>query len=184
MAPADPDGDPRGLAEHESQSVQDLARLYRAHTKGISSLQQAMERATALMGRPGFAVLLGAAVLAWIAYGLTWGGGVTRPAFIWLELSATIMALLVAILILVTQRREDDVAERRAQLTLELALLADRKNAKIIALLEELRRDAPNLADRDDAESQAMSRPADPKAVLEAINREAPPTTQIGRRPQ
>jgi len=51
-----------------------------------------------------------------------------------------------------------------------MALLADRRNAKIVDLLEELRRDAPGIVDRPDPESEAMARPTDTEAVLEAID--------------
>jgi len=78
-------------------------------------------------------------------------------------------ALYMTVLILTTQRREDEFAAHREQLTLELAILSEQKSAKIIALLEELRRDDPHIHDRDDTEADALSTPADPNAVLEAI---------------
>ncbi len=80
---------------------------------------------------------------------------------------------MVAMLILVTQRREDQLADRRAQLTLELALIADKKSSKIIALIEELRRDQPDIADRIDAETMQMAKPADPHSVLQEFDRRA-----------
>ena len=86
-----------------------------------------------------------------------------------LELFATLAALAMGMLILATQRREDVLAEKRSQLTLELALLNETKSAKIISLLEELRRDSPALDDRVDPESDAMSTPTDPQSVLAAI---------------
>jgi uncharacterized membrane protein len=82
----------------------------------------------------------------------------------------TLFALLVAMLILVTQRRQDRLSERRAQLTLELAVLADRKSAKLISLIEELRRDHPEVPDRTDKESDEMAKPANPQEVLAAID--------------
>jgi uncharacterized membrane protein len=54
-------------------------------------------------------------------------------------------------------------------MTLELALLTEQKTAKIIALLEEMRLDSPQLANRIDQEARDMSAPADPHAVLGAI---------------
>ena len=75
----------------------------------------------------------------------------------------------MTVLILTTQRREDEMAGHREQLTLELAILSEQKSAKIIALLEELRRDNPMIRDRHDAEAEALSTPADPNSVLEAI---------------
>jgi hypothetical protein len=40
-----------------------------------------------------------------------------------------------ATMILMTQRRDDEMAMRRDQMTLELAILSEQKSAKIIALL-------------------------------------------------
>ena len=78
-------------------------------------------------------------------------------------------AFLVALLILTTQRHEDVLAERRAQLTLQIAVLAEKKIAKVIELLEEQRRDNPMLADRVDAEANSMARAADPLAHSDRI---------------
>ncbi len=72
-------------------------------------------------------------------------------------------------LILTTQRREDELASLREQLTLELGILSEQKASKIISLLEELRLDNLNIRNRIDLEAAAMSAPADPEAVLEAI---------------
>ena len=77
--------------------------------------------------------------------------------------------LYVVILIYATQRREDQLAELREQLTLELALLSEQKTAKMIQLLEEFRRDIPLVEDRVDEQADAMAEPANPERVLEAI---------------
>jgi uncharacterized membrane protein len=70
------------------------------------------------------------------------------------------------VLILTTQRRDDQLASYRAQLTIELAILSEQKSAKIISLLEEQRRDHPHLENRADNEAAAMAEAADPQAVL------------------
>ena len=89
------------------------------------------------------------------------------------------MALYVTLFILTTQRRDDELAGYREQLTLELAILSEQKSAKIIALLEEIRRDSPHLRNRLDEEADAMAVAADPQAVLDAIKEgEASATTQ------
>jgi uncharacterized membrane protein len=75
----------------------------------------------------------------------------------------------MTVLILTTQRREDKLAGLRDQLTLELSILSEQKSAKIIELLEELRRDDPNISDRADKHADALSTPADPDAVLGAL---------------
>ena len=91
------------------------------------------------------------------------------PPFAGLEFVAAIGALLIAALILTTQRREDQLADFRSQLILELSISNDQKIAKIIELLEESRRDNPEIVDRVDDQAAAMSTPSDTEAVLEAI---------------
>ena len=61
----------------------------------------------------------------------------------------------MGILILSTQRRADQLAELREQMTLELASVTERKVAKVIELIEELRRDSPTLKNRTDHGSPA-----------------------------
>jgi uncharacterized membrane protein len=52
---------------------------------------------------------------------------------------------------------------------LQLNLLSEKKIAKIIALLEELRQDIPNMEQRYDHEAIAMQQSTDPLTVLEAL---------------
>jgi uncharacterized membrane protein len=75
----------------------------------------------------------------------------------------------MTVLILATQRRENELASHHERLTLELAILSEQKAAKIISLLEELRQDHPR--DRVDDEAAAMSEPADPQSVLETFKK-------------
>ena len=52
---------------------------------------------------------------------------------------------------------------------MELALLSEQKTAKVIQLLEEFRRDTPQVHDRVDRQADAMAEPVDPQRVIEAI---------------
>jgi uncharacterized membrane protein len=92
------------------------------------------------------------------------------PPFPWVQTITSVLGFYVMVLILITQRHENRLEETRAQLTLQVAMLAERKNAKIIELLERLRRDHPNIADRIDEDATAMSQPTNAEAVIEAIN--------------
>ena len=84
---------------------------------------------------------------------------------------ATVAALLIALLILTTQRHQDQLAERRAQLTLQIAILSEKKVAKVIALLEEQRQENPLLSSRVDEEAEAIAQSADPDASLDSLRR-------------
>ena len=166
---------PRGdLPGHLIDSIDALSEFHLAHHRAASLTQRILDRLTALVGTPAalIAMVLGIALWTGLILAFNPSGGHLH-AFSWLALAATCAALLVAVLILVTQRREDVLAERRSQLTLELAILADKKAAKIIALLEEMRRDTPHLSNRIDAESDEMATPTDVLEVVAAIDQRA-----------
>ena len=165
------------LSQHLAESIEDLTAFHEAHYLGASWMQRLFDRGTAIVGTPLALVVLTLGLAAWIgAVALFDPGRGGEDAFAWLELGSTCAALLVAVLILVTQRREDILAQRRSQLILELAILSDKKAAKIIALLEEMRRDAPDLNDRVDAESADMAIPTNVLEVVAAIDQRTVPS--------
>jgi uncharacterized membrane protein len=161
------------LPDHIEQTIQAIARLHVQHRRGATRLQRTVDGLTRFFGRPRFAGLLALFILGWIAFNSLSPGG-SRAAFDPWPFSAlqglgTMVALFMTVFILITQRRDDELSELRGQLTLELAMLSEQKTAKLIELLEELRRDLPNVHDRIDREATALSRPADPEAVLEVL---------------
>ena len=89
--------------------------------------------------------------------------------YFWLQGLVGLGALLTTTIVLITQTRQGKLAEQRAQLDLQVSLLAEQKTAKLIALLEELRRDLPEVTNRHDAEAAAMEQSTDPHAILDAL---------------
>ena len=167
------DARPPILPAHIEDTVQAIARLHAEHHGQATTSQRIVEKLTARAGQPRFLFLLAMLMIAWIAGNLVammigykpWD----EPPFYWLQGATGVAALYMTILILATQRREDQLASHREQLTLELGILSEQKAAKIIQLLEELRRDLPGVTNRVDHEALALSSPADPEAVLNAI---------------
>ncbi len=161
------------LPAHIEDTVQAIARLHADHQARATRMQRFVVRLTARAAQPAFVAVLTMVVLAWMALnvGMVAAGRkpIDEPPFFWLQGLVALTALYMTVLILVTQRHEDEMMNHREQLTLELAILSEQKSAKIIALLEELRRDNPMIHDRHDEEAAALSTPADPNSVLDAI---------------
>ena len=161
------------LPAHIDDTVRAIARLHAEHHGEATTSQRVVESLTAGAGRPRSLVVLTGLMIGWMAVNLALPAFGHRawddPPFSWLQGATGVAALYMTILILATQRREDQLASHREQLTLELGILSEQKAAKIIELLEELRRDLPNVRDRVDHEALALSAPADPEAVLNAI---------------
>lgn len=167
------------LDTNAAPAVAQATALLRAeHDNATSTFQRAAARITHLAGLPWFIVLLTAVILGWMGANISAGMlGLHEPdppPFTWLQGAISTGALYMAALILTTQRSQDRLATHREHLTLELAIIADQKVAKIVELLEELRRDSPTIADRRDNEAQTMAKPTDPEVVLQAIKTDGP----------
>jgi uncharacterized membrane protein len=161
------------LPAHVEDTVQAIARLHAEHYEKATPFQKTIDGLTARTGRPEFVGILTVLVLGWMAANVIFPHlgypPLDEPPFPWMQGAIGLSALYMTMLILITQRREDKLASHREQLTLELGILSEQKSAKIIELLEELRRDAPDLRNRVDPEATAMATPADPQEVLDAI---------------
>ena len=161
------------LPEHVSQQLETLAVLHAKAEKEAGFHQHAVESVTAFLGRPLFLNLTIGLVFLWILVNIfPRVFGLIRfdpPPFYWLQGMIGLGALLLTIVVLITQNRQALLSERRAKLDLQVNLLAEQKVAKLIALMEELRRDIPTVKDRFDPEAEAMQQSPDPHAVLEAL---------------
>ena len=161
------------LPEHISQNIETIIALHARHEQNVSPHQRLVETVTAFFGRPAFLYSIVLAITLWvIPNALPRRFGVPRfdpPPFAWLQFSLSIGSLLVTAGVLVTQNRQEKLAEQRAQLTLQLNLLSEQKIAKLIALLEELRRDLPDVKNRYDPEAETMKEATDPHAVILAL---------------
>jgi uncharacterized membrane protein len=165
---------PATLPDHIQTTVAAIAQLHADHKHAATPLQRLMDRLTAGVADPRFVGFVVAAAVVWVAGNLLLSASgrqpLDPPPFVWLQGVIGFSALCMTSLVLTTQRREDELATRREQLTLELAILGEQKTAKIIALIEELRRDDPGVRSRPDPEARAMSAPADPQEVLGALD--------------
>lgn len=161
------------LPEHISQNIETIIALHTRNEQNVPRHQRVVEAVTAFFGRPAFLYSIILAIALWMLPNvLPRRLGVRRfdpPPFAWLGFSLSVSSLLITTGILITQNRQEKLAEQRAQLSLQLNLLSEQKIAKIIALLEELRSDLPNVRNRHDPEAEVMKEAADPHAVMAAL---------------
>src|SRR5450432_3991952 len=158
---------------HIAETTQAIALLHAEHHRKSTLAERIVDKATTYVGRPRFLLVLIMAAAFWMAVNLLirLGGGspLDPPPFVWLELTLTAAALVIAVMILTNQSRADRFANLREQMTLEATLLTEQKTRKIIELLEELRRDSPHIPDREDIEAVQMAAKVDPHEVLAAV---------------
>ena len=170
-APAD-----RRLPSHVEEAVRAVASMHVDHEREATQADKAVDRLTSVVGRPSFLAAVMAAMAAWVLaalmFGKDWPDAFPFPL---LNLAVSAVAICIAILILTTQKRADRLVQRRQQLALEVALLAENKASKIIDLIEELRRDLPNVHNRVDLEAVEMAAKPDHETVLGVIEERTAP---------
>jgi|SRR5277367_1020660 uncharacterized membrane protein len=165
---------PRNVPDPVEEAVRSVTQLHSDHHGRTTASQRAVNRMTAFMARPRFVALVGFGVAGWIGANLIASAvglrAVDAPAFLWLQAAENLFSLFVVMLVLVAQKHEDELNAHRDTLTLELAILGEHKIAKVIQLLEELRRDSPHVQDRVDRQADQMAKPADAGSVLAATH--------------
>ena len=156
-----------------NQNIEAVVALHNIAEQQVDSHQRTVESLTAWLGRPQFFYGILVGVSLWMLFNsLAPHIGLTRwddPPFGWLQGAAGLGGLLMTTVVLITQNRQGKLAERREQLDLQMSLLTEQRTAKIIDLLEELRRDMPSVHNRVDLEAEALTKTVDPHEVLAAL---------------
>jgi uncharacterized membrane protein len=80
------------------------------------------------------------------------------------------IALVTTTIVLIAQNRQTRFEQQRAHLDLQVNLLTEQKVAKVIHLLEELRRDLPMVKDRHDPQAHEMQKRADTAQLASALD--------------
>jgi uncharacterized membrane protein len=158
------------LSERVAQNIETIAHLHTEAEGRVGRNQRTIEKLTESIGQPWALNAILGLVALWVAIntlGQSFGfPQLDPPPFPWLQGSVSLSALLVATMVLTTQNRYAKRAAHRANLELQVNLVAEQKIAKLVSLLEELRRDLPSVRDRVDPIAEAMQESVDPHAVL------------------
>jgi uncharacterized membrane protein len=161
-------------AEQINQNIEAVKKFYVREEQEISPSQRIVERISDFAARPLFLGLILGFVALWVFVNLELQhagfGAFDPPPFSLLQGILGLGALLTATVVLSKQNRAAKLAERREHLDLKVTLLTEQKAAKLINLLEELRRDLPNVRDRHDPEANALQEAMNPDRVLAALD--------------
>jgi len=167
------DGHEEALPSSVHEHVGTLSDFNARHEEELTPAQRFVERISVFLGSPGYVAGNLAFVVLWIAWNLAAPGlGVDQwdePPFFWLQGMVALNAFIISTTVLIRQNRMSTLTSQHAHLDLQVNLLADEKTSKIIRMLEELRRDLPQVGDRADPEAEELGRPTDTEAVLSII---------------
>ncbi|MBE9155862.1 DUF1003 domain-containing protein [Nodosilinea sp. LEGE 06152] len=160
------------LPDPIAENIEAIIAIHRQESEDLALPERVLEVVASWFSRPTFLYLLLGGLGLWLAG--DWLNHtdllpIALPTFTWAEQGLDAAALLISTGVLIRQNRQESFAEQRTQLMLQLSLLSEKKIAKIIALLEELREDLPDMEQRYDPEAAIMQQSADPLTVLEAL---------------
>ena len=161
------------ISEQVNSNIEAIGELIARERDSVGRHQRTVEAVTRGIARPITIYTLVAMGAGWVAYNVAaphagWPQ-LDRAPYFALQGLVGFYAAATTTCVLIVQGRQNREAERRAALEFHLNLLAEQKTTKIIALLEELRRDLPNVRDRRDPVAEAMQEEVDPQAVHFAL---------------
>ena len=156
-----------------------MREFYAREEQKLSRSQRVLERVSNFVGQPAFLAVILLFVSIWIIANalmpLFYESEFDPAPYFWLQGMISLGSLLTTTVVLTKQNRLDKLAEQRAHLDLKVTLLTEQKVAKLIDLLEELRRDLPNVPDRHDPEAAVLQKSMNPGLVLAALDERVEP---------
>jgi uncharacterized membrane protein len=169
-APTAPPPKPPGLASVLARNIRMLQER-REREEAIATLQERIAAAiTRFSGTMRFVYLHMVVYGLWILANLGLVPGVPQfdPSFVTLAMVASVEAIFLSTFILITQNRMSGAADKRAELDLQISLLAEHEVTKLVALLSAIA-DRLGVETEVDAEVEELKEDVAPERVLDEI---------------
>jgi uncharacterized membrane protein len=109
----------------------------------------------------------------WIVANLGWVPGLRAwdPSFVILAMVASVEAIFLSTFVLIAQNRISRMSERRAELDVQISLLAEAEITKLVEIVSELA-ERMGVPENGKPDVEEMKRDVAPEAVLDAIEEE------------
>lgn len=163
--------EPSSLNTALTRNIEALRRR-RAEEEAAASAQERVAGAiTRFTGSMRFVYLHALAYGFWIIANLGWFPGIGRwdSTFVVLAMIASVEAIFLSTFILISQNRMSVISERRAELDLQISLLAEHEVTKLVEMVSAI---ADQLGVSPGREVEELKRNVAPEAVLDALERD------------
>jgi uncharacterized membrane protein len=155
------------------QNIDSVLEVRKREREQRSASHRVVDRFSRIISRPLYLLGLFAFAGAWIAFNALapqYGHRAFDPSpFPLLDGILSLAALITTTVVLISQNRQTRIEQQHMHISLQVNLVTEQKVAKIINLLEELRRDLPMVKDRYDPQAASFSHETDALQVLSAI---------------
>jgi uncharacterized membrane protein len=161
----DPSPDATGMSSVVHRNIRSLMQVRRREQQARSRSEKIADGVTWFAGSMWCVYAHAVLFVGWIFINLGWLRGV-RPfdpfPFVMLAMIASVEAIFLSTFILISQNRMQKMAERRAELDLQISLLSEHELTRAITLLDQMARQ--------------FQVPRPPEHELEEIKRDVSPT--------
>jgi uncharacterized membrane protein len=155
------------------QNIDSVLEVQKRESEQRSPSHRFIDRISRIISRPMYLLALFGIAATWIAVNLLgprWGLRAFDPLpFPLLDGIISLGALVSTTVILIAQNRQTRIEQQHAHIALQVNLMTEQKVAKMIDLMEELRRDLPMVKDRYDPQAASFAKETDALQVLTAI---------------
>ena len=159
-----------GITPVLERNIQALCRR-RQREQAVASRQERLAQAiTDFAGTMWFVYLHALAVGFWTVANLGWIPGITPwdPSFVVLAMVASVEAIFLSTFVLIAQNRLADLDEKRAELDLQISLLAEHEITKLVQLVSAIAQHLGLEAELDQ-EVKEIEQDVAPEAVLDEL---------------
>ena len=158
------------MAAVVERNIQALLERRRAQEQALSWQERLAETVTGFSGSMLFVYLHVLLYGAWIVINLGWIPAIKPfdPSFVMLAMEASVEAIFLSTFILITQNRMMALADRRADLNLQISLLAEHEVTRLIKMVAEIAK-RMGVEEANDPELHELSRDVRPEKVLDSL---------------
>jgi len=158
---------------HLDENIDSVLEVQKREWEQRPAAQRFVDRISRYIGRPLYLIVLLGFVICWIAANSLAPRLGVLPfdpfPYPLLDGILTVAALISTTVVLIAQNRQTRIEQQHTHIALQLSLTTEQKVAKIINLIEELRRDLPMVKNRYDPQAATFAEKTDALQVLSAI---------------
>ena len=177
--PTYPPPEPGGLSPVLERNIRALQLRRQREEKEATAEERIAEAITRFTGSMRFVYLHLALYGSWIAANLGWVPGVPAwdPSFVVLAMVASVEAIFLSTFVLISQNRMAAAADKRADLDLQISLLAEHEVTKLVTLVSGIA-DRMGVKTEADADVEEITLDVAPEAVLDELEATEPGAEQ------
>lgn len=178
-APTYPPPPPEGLSPVLERNIRALQLRRQREDRRATVSERTAETITRFTGSMRFVYLHLALFGFWVAANLGWVPGVPAwdPSFVVLAMVASVEAIFLSTFVLISQNRMAAAADKRADLDLQISLLAEHEVTRLVTLVSGIA-DRLGVRTQADADLEQIKQDIAPDAVLDEIEASGPEAEQ------